>query len=163
SWLVVDSDAGPEAAWDGVLAPGESREIILTFRAGAREIGAYTSALQVFEAATGEAVEVPLTLTVVPGVDAEDIPGPEEASRLEVYPNPSAGSATVSLTLDATSEVRVAVYDVLGRVVVLLHDGPLGAGEHALAFESAHLPAGVYLVRVEGGGLMASRRVTVIR
>src|SRR5690606_11304017 len=94
SWLVVDSEAGAEAAWDGVLAPGESRTLELTFRPGAREVGDYTATLQVFEAESGEAVEVPLTLTVVPGVDTEDGAETEEASGLVVYPNPSAGAAT---------------------------------------------------------------------
>ena len=163
SWLVVDSDAGPEAAWDGVLAPGESRTLLLTFRAGAREVGDYTASLQVFEAASGAAMEVPLTLTVVPGVDTEDGAETEGASRLEVYPNPASGEATVALTLEVASEVRVVVYDVLGRRVALLHDGPLGAGEHALAFESARLPAGVYLVRAEGSGFGEARRVTLVR
>lgn len=147
SWLVVDSDAGPEAAWDGTLAPGESRELVLTFRAGAREVGDYTASLQAFEAATGAAIEVPLTLTVTPGVDTEDEAAPEGASRLVVYPNPARGSATVALSLAEASEVRVAVYDVLGRAVAVLHEGPLAAGEHALAFEAAGLPAGIYLIR----------------
>ncbi len=163
SWLVVDSDAGPEAAWDGMLAPGESREVALTFRPGAREVGEYTASLQVFEAESGEAVEVPLTLTVVPGVDTEDGAAPEEASGLEVYPNPSRSAATVSLTLDAASEVRVVVYDVLGRVVAVLHAGPLGAGEYALAFETEGLPAGIYLVRVESGEHRLTDRITLLR
>ena len=163
SWLVVDSDAGAEAAWDGTLAPGESRTLELTFRPGARAVGEYTSSLQAFDAESGEAVEVPLTLTVVPGVDAEDEATPEEPSGLAVYPNPSRGAVTVSLTLAEASEVRVVVYDVLGRAVALLAEGPLKAGEHAFSFEAAGLPAGLYLVRVEGGGFAASQRVTVVR
>ncbi len=163
SWLVVDSEAGPEAAWDGTLAPGESRTIELMFRPGAREVGDYTASLQVFEAATDEAMEVPLTLTVVPGVDTEDGPETDAETRLSVYPNPSAGTATVALTLVEPSEVRIVVYDVLGRAVAVLHAGPLGVGEHALAFDAAGLPAGVYLVRAEGGGFAASQRVTVVR
>ena len=156
SWLVVE-------AWRGALAPGESRGLWLAFRPGAREVGEYTSVLQVFEAATGEAVEVPLTMSVTPGVDNEEEAAPEEASRLEVYPNPSAGTATVAITLAEASEVRVVVYDVLGRVVALLHDGPLGMGEHAISFESAHLPAGIYIARAESGGFSAARRVTLVR
>src|SRR5690606_7117656 len=121
SWLVVGSEAGPEAAWDGVLGPGESRELVLTFRAGAREVGDFAASLQAFEAATGTAVEVPLALSVTPGVGIEDEADVPEASGLAVYPNPARGSATVGLTLAEASEVRVAVYDVLGREVAVLH------------------------------------------
>jgi hypothetical protein len=45
--------------------------------------------------------------------------------------------------------VRLAVYDVLGRAVAVLHEGPLAAGTARLA-----LPAGVYIMRAtvsEGG------------
>ena len=162
SWLVVDSDAGPEAAWDGTLGPGESREVILTFRAGAREIGGYTSALQAFDAASGEAVVVPLSLTVTQGTDVEDEAAAPEASSLTVHPNPTTGQATVTLVLSKAVEVRAAVYDVLGREVAVLHDGPLAMGSHRLAFDS-DLPAGVYLVRVTGDGFDAAQHVTVVR
>jgi hypothetical protein len=162
SWLVVDSDAGPEAAWDGTLAPGESREVSLTFRAGARAVGSYTSALQAFDAVTGEAVVVPLSLTVTQGTNAEGESAGPEATSLAVYPNPTAGRATVTLALSAAAEVRAAVYDVLGREVAVLHDGPLAAGEHELALDTAKLPAGVYVVRATGNGLAATRRITVV-
>ena len=103
------------------------------------------------------------TVEAVFPVDAEAEPPETLGTRLEVYPNPSRGAATVALTLSEPSEVRVVVYDVLGRAVAVLHAGPLGAGEHALAFESAGLPAGVYLVRAEGSGFSAAHRLTVVR
>jgi hypothetical protein len=91
--------------------------------------------------------------TAAPVVVASEA-GPEamNASELAVYPNPSrsaAGGATVALTLAEPEEVRVAVYDVLGRAVAVLHEGPLAAGTARLA-----LPAGVYIMRAtvsEGG------------
>ncbi len=86
-----------------------------------------------------------------------------ETLSLEVYPNPAVTEAGVALTLAASSEVRVAVYDVLGRRVAVLHEGPLGAGEHVLRFDAQNLPAGLYLVRAEGEGFAAARRVTVVR
>ncbi len=163
SWLVVDSDAGPEAAWDGTLAPDESRQVVLTFRAGAREVGTYTSALQAFDAATGEAVEVPLTLTVTRGTDAEDGAGVPEAVSLAAYPNPSAGAATVVLTLPTDAEVRLTVYDVLGRRVAVLAEGPREAGTHRFRFGGRSLPSGVYLLRAETPGEVLTRRITLLR
>ncbi len=163
SWLVVDSEAGPEAAWDGTLAPGESREIALTFRPGARAVGTYTATLQAFTAETGEAVEVPLTLEVTEGTVSEEESAEVLSSSLSVYPNPFSREATVALTLDATSEVRVVVYDVLGRRVAVLAEGHREAGTHRFRLDGAGLPAGVYLVRGEAGGQRLSERVTVAR
>lgn len=102
--------------------------------------------------------------TVAPvTVAAEDTPGPSEPPSLTVYPNPSSGAATVSLTLAETAEARVAVFDVLGREVAVLHDGPLAAGTHRFAFDGASLPAGVYLVRVESGRDRLTERITLLR
>ena len=146
---------------DETLAPGESRTLTLTFRSGARDVGEYTSALQAFEAASGAAVEVPLALTVTQGTDAEEGTAEPETASLSVYPNPSAGEAVVELTLSEASETRVVLFDVLGREVAVLHDGPLGTGSHRLALDGRRLPSGVYLVRVEGATSL-SRRITLV-
>ncbi len=90
------------------------------------------------------------------------------ALGLSVAPNPSRGSARVMFALDEPTRVRVAVYDVLGREVALLHDGPLADGTHALALDrGARLAPGVYVVRaaVEGGGVapaVRAARLTIL-
>jgi hypothetical protein len=176
SWLLVGTpQAGtphagrPEGSeeatpWRGVLAPGESREVGLVFRPGARAVGTYRAALQAF-AASGEAVEVELELEVVPGTSAEDhaAVGTDGAPVLTVHPNPSAGAATVALTLAEAGEVRVSVVDVLGREVAVLHEGALAAGEHRLGFDGSVLRAGVYVVRATGSGIAVTQRVTLVR
>ncbi|MEP0548483.1 MAG: T9SS type A sorting domain-containing protein [Rhodothermales bacterium] len=157
SWLVVE-------AWDGALAPGESRTLELTFRPGQRSVGDNTAALQAFTAETGEAVEVPLTLTVTQGTDAESGDGAlPETATLNVYPNPSANAAIVALTLPTDADLRVTVYDVLGRRVANLADGPFAAGSHRLDLDTAALPGGVYLVRVQSEASVLSRRLVVVR
>ena len=84
------------------------------------------------------------------------------------YPNPSAGRVTVPITVAATSDVRVSVYDALGREVAVLTDGPLGEGRHPLILDASPLPAGLYVVRatVASGDvppIAFSRRLTVVR
>jgi flagellar hook assembly protein FlgD len=65
--------------------------------------------------------------------------------------------------LPEAADVRASVYDVLGRQVVVLHDGRLAAGTHRFAFDGASLPAGVYLVRVESGSDQLTERITLLR
>ena len=89
---------------------------------------------------------------------------PASGAALAVGPNPTGGAATVRLDLPAPAEVRVAVYDVLGRRVGTLASGALAAGTHRLPFDAAPLAPGVYVVRAEvGGGAVLVRRVTVAR
>ncbi len=90
-------------------------------------------------------------------------PVPENTVALDAYPNPFAERATVALTLGAAQQVTVAVYDVLGREVAVLHDGPLTVGDHRFTLGAVSLPTGAYLVRAEGEGFRAARRVSVVR
>jgi hypothetical protein len=78
-------------------------------------------------------------------------------------PNPTRGRATLALTVASPEPVRVAVYDLLGREVLRLHDGPLAAGTHALGLDAAGLSAGLYVVRAASASGTAVRRVTVVR
>src|SRR5690606_15995096 len=79
--------------------------------------------------------------------------GPEEAG-VSVSPNPF--SERVTVTLPAPEGVRVALYDLLGREVAVLHDGVLPAGVHR--FDVGALPSGVYVLRVGGGAVVVTRR-----
>lgn len=108
-------------------------------------------------------MEVLLVLEVTVGTAADDPPEEKDAAGLSVYPNPFARRATLVVTLGTAADVRVAVYDVLGRKVAVLTEGPLPAGEHTLRFDGARLPAGVYLMRVEGLQLRLSQRVTLLK
>jgi hypothetical protein len=89
---------------------------------------------------------------------------PEGTFRLDsVYPNPLASRATIHFVLPAAQDVRLAVYDVLGREVAVLVDGVRAAGEQTVAFDASALPSGVYLVRLEADAVRLVERVTVVR
>jgi minor extracellular serine protease Vpr len=79
------------------------------------------------------------------------------------YPNPFAETATLPFELPAPGLARLAVYDVLGREVARLVDGPLPAGRHTARLEGGALASGVYLVRLEAGGEALTRRVLLVR
>jgi hypothetical protein len=85
------------------------------------------------------------------------------AAAVEVLPNPFAHEATIRFTLPEAAPVRVEVLDLLGRRVALLADGPAAAGAHAVPWEAAGVPAGVYLVRVAADGETRTYRVTRLR
>ncbi|OZC01743.1 hypothetical protein [Rubricoccus marinus] len=76
-------------------------------------------------------------------------------------PNPFAERTTLALDAAAPLAVHVAAYDVLGREVATLHDGPLAAGRTVLAFDASGLSPGTYLIRATAGG--ASATLAVVR
>ena len=51
--------------------------------------------------------------------------------------------------LPSPQEVRLSVYDVLGRKIALLLDARREAGAHTVRFKGETLPSGPYLRRLE--------------
>jgi hypothetical protein len=153
TWLAL-------SAWSGIVEAGQSAEVAVTFQAGERAPGEYRATLVVEDTAGVVLASVSLVLEVTPGTPAEPVPGAGAGPALSVAPNPVTSAAAVTLSLARPSPVRLAVYDVLGREVAVLHDGPLGAGAHTLTL-GAVLPAGVYVVRAGTDEGAAAVRLTV--
>jgi hypothetical protein len=80
-----------------------------------------------------------------------------------VRPNPIRQAGTVTLTINSAQKVEAEVYNVLGQRVATLHDGRLPADDPAVLQVGEALPAGVYLLRVEGESFSATRKFVRIR
>lgn len=64
------------------------------------------------------------------------------------YPNPFNPETTIAFTLREQGEIRLEVFDALGRRVQLLAEGSYAAGTHHFRFAAAELPSGIYLTRL---------------
>jgi hypothetical protein len=53
--------------------------------------------------------------------------------------------------------------DLLGREVALLVDGEREAGEHTAVFDAEGRSSGVYIARLQTGGLLLTRRMSLVR
>lgn len=99
-----------------------------------------------------------------PGVVAGEALPEAPALAVSVAPVPSGPSgATVRYVLSAEGPIRVSVVDVLGREVAVVLDGQAPAGEQTVRVNTFGMPAGVYIVRAEAGGRVASARLVVAR
>jgi len=83
-------------------------------------------------------------------------------------PNPFSSATNIGYSLPNAGRSRIAVYDVLGRQVALLHDGAPGAGRHEVRWEGRDhngraLPAGTYFIRLEFNGQSEARKVVLAR
>ena len=109
-------------------------------------------------------VDVPSPDPTLYNVDDEDGPAAPLAFALEAaYPNPFADRATIAYALPSPSDVRLEVFDLLGRRVAVLVDGPQPAGRHRATLRSDGLGAGTYILRLAAAGATATHRVTLLR
>lgn len=65
------------------------------------------------------------------------------------YPNPFNSSTTIMYTLSESTNVRITVYDRLGREVATLVDEVQSAGTHTVVFNASNLPSGTYFYRIK--------------
>jgi hypothetical protein len=87
---------------------------------------------------------------------------PREIS-LSVSPNPFNPTTVFSFELPKASFVKLAVYDVSGRLVATLVDGWREAGKHEMTFDGSGMPSGVYLYRLKAGEFDASDKMLLLK
>jgi hypothetical protein len=76
-------------------------------------------------------------------------------------PNPAAGVVSLRYSLQRAADVRLEVFDGVGRRVALVGAGLMPAGQHGATLDTASMPAGVYVVRLASEGEVAVRMLTV--
>jgi hypothetical protein len=79
------------------------------------------------------------------------------------YPNPFNPVTHLSYFIPESQHVRLAVYDVAGRLVDVLVDGVKDAGEHTLEWDASGVASGVYFGRMTAGEFTQVRRLTVLK
>ena len=88
---------------------------------------------------------------------------PDVITLSQNYPNPFNPETNIPVTLRQSQRVTLSVYDNLGRLVQTVYDGILPAGETTLRFNSAGLPSGVYIYRLESNAGSRVKRMTVVK
>lgn len=79
-------------------------------------------------------------------------------------PHPVSNQSAISFAVKEQIDTRVALYNVLGQEVAILYEGtPKAEEEQTLQLDASGLSSGIYMLRLEAGGKMKTRRVTVVR
>jgi hypothetical protein len=79
------------------------------------------------------------------------------------YPNPVRGQASVRFSLDRAGEASVRVYDVTGRLVATLFDADAAPQQYDVAFDTAALASGVYVVQLRSEDRVQTQKMVVLR
>jgi hypothetical protein len=88
---------------------------------------------------------------------------PVSITLLQNYPNPFNPSTTIKYELPKSSDVRLSVYDLLGREVTVLVNERRDAGVHEVKYDAAGLSSGMYLYRLQAGDFVQTRKLILSR
>jgi hypothetical protein len=101
---------------------------------------------------------------VLTGVDARNAAAiPEEFSLIQNYPNPFNPATVISYHLPVLSDVKLAIYDLLGREVAVLVNEKMDAGVHEVRFEASALPSGMFFYRLNAGDFVQTKRLVFLK
>jgi hypothetical protein len=88
---------------------------------------------------------------------------PETFALHANYPNPFNETSTIGYDLPEATNVRIVVYDLLGRRVVMLADGEQPAGRHQVIFDARLVASGVYFYQIEAGEFREVGEMVVVK
>jgi hypothetical protein len=82
------------------------------------------------------------------------------SNQFSVYPNPFDNTASVSYSLEKEADVKIEVFNIMGKNVATLVNGKTGSGEHTANLESNY-GSGIYFVTLTiDGNKVATKKIT---
>ena len=108
---------------------------------------------------------------VLVGVDDPEVVVPSALSVGSPFPNPFNPSTTVRLYVPAengAADLDLAVYDLLGRRVRVLHQGAIAPGWHNMVWDGRDAKgqgqsSGLYFMRARSAGETSIRKMTLVK
>ena len=88
----------------------------------------------------------------------------ENKINLNAFPNPFSNSTNIFYELKESANVTITVFDVLGnKIETLANNESQNAGKHTLEFDAKNHSAGIYLVSVNIGGQVYTKRIVLTK
>lgn len=151
------------------LAPGDTQEVVYAFVAGlgSDRLSSITH-LKFLARQVRYAYPYLGNLVHGKGYDPPDPILPRDFKLSRNYPNPFNGLTRISYEIPQAASVHLAIYDLLGREIVVLENSNQEAGFYNAIWdgrdaEGRELPSGVYLYRLQAGAVNWTRKLLLLR
>jgi hypothetical protein len=111
--------------------------------------------LEIFE---GGNITILCSVGIIPG----GTPVPSEFQLEQNYPNPFNQLSIINYQLSMTAEVKIMVYDALGRELETLVNQKLNPGRYSIRFDGSGYSSGVYFYSLIINGVMIQTRKMIL-
>ena len=88
---------------------------------------------------------------------------PSSYSLKQNYPNPFNSSSNLKFEIANFGDVKLVVYDILGKTVQTLVNERLQPGTYEVRFDGSMLNSGVYFYRLKSGNYTETKRMLMIK
>jgi hypothetical protein len=82
---------------------------------------------------------------------------------LQNYPNPFNPSTVIDYEIGKSVDVKLTVYDVLGKEISILVNEKQRVGNYSVEFNAGNLPTGVYFYKLQAGEFSDAKKMLLIR
>ena len=95
------------------------------------------------------------------GISEKPLKDASSLHNLQNYPNPFSKKTLITWQSAEKSQTRLSVYDVMGKVIEILVNEEIVAGEHKIYFDASELAEGVYYYQLRADGKAETRKMVV--
>jgi hypothetical protein len=87
----------------------------------------------------------------------------EKFDLLQNYPNPFNASTTIRYHLKNTADVKLEIYDLIGRKITTLVNEPQSTGEYSITYQADYLTSGVYYYKLNAGNYVKTKKMILLK
>jgi photosystem II stability/assembly factor-like uncharacterized protein len=88
---------------------------------------------------------------------------PDKFELKQNYPNPFNPNTTINIQISRACEVRLAVYDVLGKEIDVLVNQTLKPGNYDVNWNAAKYSSGAYFYRIVAGDFVETKKMVILK
>jgi len=88
---------------------------------------------------------------------------PSDYALFQNYPNPFNPTTYIRFQLPKESNVKLTIYDAIGREIVTLVNNRLNAGTHTIEWNAKNMASGVYLYRIEADNFVKTNKMLLLK
>jgi hypothetical protein len=97
------------------------------------------------------------------GIERVSTKTTEKFSLSQNYPNPFNPNTRINFDIPKQSEVKIIVYDILGREVATLVNEQLKHGTYEVEFDGSNFSSGVYYYKLIAGDFIVTRKMVLVK
>ena len=89
-----------------------------------------------------------------------------KANRLELsqnYPNPFNPTTKIEFSVPSKGNVRIAIYDMLGREIQSLMNKEMESGSYSVMLDGKDLASGIYFCKLAFNGQVVTKKLTLLK
>lgn len=88
---------------------------------------------------------------------------PKSFDLSQPYPNPFNPEVSFTLSVPSRSQIKVEIFNILGRQIETVYDGEVSAGELKLKWNAMNNPSGVYLIMASSKEFVKSVKAVLLK